>query len=200
MTPIQSHLAYAGDDPVNGSDPTGLCNSQGNGNAWDILNPFSNNNPLYCWSLKNPGVKSAAVACAAGELDPEECAAAIAAAENEPSTGIATAWGPNRSGPVPGDFTVVRGGAAPPPVNGTTFSGAAGTTLYEAASGVPYGTIQVSTASEIRSVGGSVEWSPEPNRSNTYTNYLHVNIILRCVNPFSDPRSNPVPRAERIPS
>jgi RHS repeat-associated protein len=65
--------AFTGGDPVNGSDPLGLCNSQGNGNAWDLVNPFSNNNPLRCWAQKHPtggkvvvavtGVSIAAAAC-----------------------------------------------------------------------------------------------------------------------------------------
>ena len=45
---------YAGDDPVNNSDPSGLCNSQGNGNAWDLFNPWSSNNPIRCSVQKNP--------------------------------------------------------------------------------------------------------------------------------------------------
>ncbi|MFZ0666254.1 MAG: RHS repeat-associated core domain-containing protein [Acidimicrobiales bacterium] len=44
---------YAGDDPVNGSDPTGLCNAKGNGNAWDLFNPWSGNNPIRCSVEKN---------------------------------------------------------------------------------------------------------------------------------------------------
>ncbi len=46
--------AYAGNDPVNGSDPLGLCNQQGNGNAWDLVNPWSSNNPIRCSVEKNP--------------------------------------------------------------------------------------------------------------------------------------------------
>jgi hypothetical protein len=32
--------SYASDDTVNNVDPTGLCNAQGNGNAWDLFNPW----------------------------------------------------------------------------------------------------------------------------------------------------------------
>ena len=33
---------------MNGNDPSGLCNKQGNGNAWDFFNPLSSNNPIRC--------------------------------------------------------------------------------------------------------------------------------------------------------
>lgn len=56
---------YAGGDPVNESDPAGLCNQQGNGNGWDLFNPWSQNNPLYCWGLNNPQT-----ARTVGSLDP----------------------------------------------------------------------------------------------------------------------------------
>lgn len=46
--------AYATDDPVNNTDPTGLCNAQGNGNAWDLFNPWSGNNPIRCSVEKHP--------------------------------------------------------------------------------------------------------------------------------------------------
>ena len=45
---------YAGDDPVNNSDPSGLCNSQGDGNAWDLFNPWSINDLIRCSVQKNP--------------------------------------------------------------------------------------------------------------------------------------------------
>ena len=40
---------------VNQSDPGGCArNSQGNGNAWDLVNPWSSNNPIRCSAQKNP--------------------------------------------------------------------------------------------------------------------------------------------------
>ena len=57
---LASGSSVAGDDPVNGADPSGLCNQQGNGNAWDLVNPWSSNNPIRCSVEKNPnstGVK-----------------------------------------------------------------------------------------------------------------------------------------------
>lgn len=46
--------AYAADDPVNNTDPAGLCNAQGNGHAWDLFNPWSSNNPIRCSVEKHP--------------------------------------------------------------------------------------------------------------------------------------------------
>ena len=51
---LASGISVAGNDPVNASDPSGLCNSQGNGNAWDLFNPWSSNNPIQCSVAKNP--------------------------------------------------------------------------------------------------------------------------------------------------
>lgn len=45
---------YATGDPVNESDPTGMCNKTGNGNAWDLFNPWSTNNPVRCSVEKGP--------------------------------------------------------------------------------------------------------------------------------------------------
>ena len=45
---------FVGADPANGTDPLGACNKQGNGNAWDLINPWSSNNPIRCHVEKNP--------------------------------------------------------------------------------------------------------------------------------------------------
>lgn len=50
----QSPYGYVGGDPVNSIDPSGLCDSQGNGNAWDVFNPWSSNNPIRFSVQKNP--------------------------------------------------------------------------------------------------------------------------------------------------
>jgi len=209
----------AGDDPVNESDPSGLCNEQGNGNAWDLVNPWSPNNPINCWAHKNPGPGSVVGDVTAGGaadlgcgLAPEACEAfqaAVGAAlggsssdEDQPCTtdGGLLPWGTKQTGPVPDNFFVVKGGLAPPPVDGSAFSGAAGPTLGVAASGVPNGKVQVTTAAAITGSGGTIYWEPEPNRSKTYKNYLHVNVTLNGSNPFSEPVDNPVAKANRIPS
>jgi RHS repeat-associated protein len=46
--------AYAGDDPVNGWDPSGLCDKNTNGSLWEAWNPFSTDNPIYCAGIKHP--------------------------------------------------------------------------------------------------------------------------------------------------
>ena len=48
-----SDPADATGDPVNRSDPSGMCGKSGTGNGWDLINPFRSNNPIYCWSQKN---------------------------------------------------------------------------------------------------------------------------------------------------
>jgi hypothetical protein len=85
------------------------------------------------------------------------------------------------------------------PPAGTTFSGAHGATLEEAASGVPHGTIRTSTAGDVRDTGGTVKSAPELTRSGVM-NERHVNVTEGTNNPstFSQPRSNPVPKKDRI--
>src|SRR3972149_1574135 len=63
------------------------------------------------------------------------------------------------------DFIVVRGGTGDVPPPGKVFSGAAGRTLEEAASGVPHGQIRSTTAGSIRAGGGTVRHAPELTRS-----------------------------------
>ena len=93
---------------------------------------------------------------------------------------------------------VVRGGTQRMPPAGTTFSGAAGRTLPEAASGVPHGTIRSSTAGAIRSAGGKVRNRPELTRSGVL-NKRHVNVKEGSgPSTFSEPRANPVPKKDRI--
>lgn len=83
----------------------------------------------------------------------------------------------------------------PPP--GEVFSGAAGKTLEEAASGVPHGTIRATTAGDIRRGGGTVTHAPERTRSGAM-NDKHVN-ICRGSGPcsFGPPVQNPVPKSGR---
>jgi RHS repeat-associated protein len=106
--------------------------------------------------------------------------------------------GPHAPGEVPNGYVVVRGGQSGLPRPGTTMSGAQGTTMEEAASGVPHGTIRTTTAESIRAGGGTVEVAPELTRSGSI-NYRHVN-VRQGSNPvqFSEPMKNPVPPKERI--
>ena len=99
---------------------------------------------------------------------------------------------------VPDENIVVRGGQSEVPPTGTTFSGAHGATLEEAASGVPHGTVRETTAGQIRAEGGTVELRPEPTRSGTM-NDRHVNITEGGTKTsFGDSKPNPVPRKDRI--
>ena len=99
---------------------------------------------------------------------------------------------------VPDGATVVRGGTTPVPPAGEVFSGSAGSTLEDAAQGVPHGTIRSTTAGQIRKAGGTVRSAPELTRAGNM-NAKHVNIYLgrgTCL--FGRPQQNPVPKAGRI--
>jgi RHS repeat-associated protein len=100
---------------------------------------------------------------------------------------------------VPNSNAVVRGGAGEMPTQGTTFSGAHGATVEDAAQGVPHGQIRTSTAGEIRGSGGSVRSAPEPTRSGNM-NYKHVDVREGTKQPstFSAPKPNPVLKKDRI--
>lgn len=95
-------------------------------------------------------------------------------------------------------FVVVRGGRLELPPPGTVFSGATGTTLEEAAAGVPHGTIRFTTVGAIEANGGSVVLKPEMTRSGIM-NDRHVDITEgNAPTTFSKPLPNPVPKESRI--
>jgi len=99
---------------------------------------------------------------------------------------------------VPDDYVVVRGGTKDLPPPGEVFSGAAGRTLDEAASGVPHGQIRSTTAGRIRASGGRVDHAPEMSRSGVL-NERHVDVCLGsgpC--PFGPLMPNPVPKSGRV--
>lgn len=105
--------------------------------------------------------------------------------------------GPYGPGDVPDSYVVVRGGQGDVLPAGRTFSGAAGSTVEEAASSVPHGTIRTSTGGDIGASGGTVEVAPEPTRPGAI-NLRHVN-VTEGSNPttFSGPIKNPIPSGER---
>jgi hypothetical protein len=106
--------------------------------------------------------------------------------------------GANSATVVPDNYAVVRGGQAPMPPPGATFSGSMGETVYDAATGVPHGTIRSTTAGAIRQQGGSVILAPEPTRSGAMNN-IHVNVTEGgAVTVFGLPIPNPVPKSLRI--
>ena len=96
------------------------------------------------------------------------------------------------------DMVVVRGGTSDVPGAGEVFSGSYGSTLDDAAAGVPHGQIRATTAGEMRVGGGSVDIAPELTRSGGL-NEQHINICLgpgSC--PFGPLQPNPVPKGLRV--
>jgi len=106
--------------------------------------------------------------------------------------------GANPATVVPDAYSVVRGGQAPMPAAGATFSGSMGATVPEAAAGVPHGTIRATTAGAVRQQGGSVVLAPEATRSGAI-NQSHVNVTEgSSPTVFGPPAPNPVPKSERV--
>jgi hypothetical protein len=95
------------------------------------------------------------------------------------------------------NMVIVRGGEKDLPAAGTTFSGAFGATVPDAAAFVPHGTIRSSTVKAIMETGGSVIPSPELTRGGVL-NIRHVNIVEGRVSTFSAPFPNPIPKNSRI--
>jgi hypothetical protein len=98
---------------------------------------------------------------------------------------------------VPDEFIIVRGGIKPLPPPGEMFSAVAGPTVAAAAAAVPYGTMRVTTAGEIRAQGGTVLWLPEHSPRGTL-NRQHVNVAEPGQSSFSALQKNPVPSKDRI--
>jgi hypothetical protein len=93
---------------------------------------------------------------------------------------------------------VVRGGAGELPPPGTSFSGAVGKTLEDAAAYVPHGKIRFTTIGAILAGGGAVTLKPEVTRSGRI-NERHVDVIEgSSPSTFSGALTNPVPKADRI--
>lgn len=105
--------------------------------------------------------------------------------------------GANAKTVVPDSFVVVRGGQLPMSCPGNTFSGSMGSTLLEAASGVPHGSVRVTTAGQIRAGGGIVELVPEATKSGVM-NVRHVNVTEGGSSVFGEFIKSPVPKASRI--
>jgi RHS repeat-associated protein len=114
-------------------------------------------------------------------------------------TGLDGLAGMRAEAAVPDANVVVRGGAGEMPPQGTTFSGAHGATVEDAAQGVPHGQIRTSTAGDIREGGGSVRSAPERTRGGNMNN-KHVNVREGSKKPstFSKPKPNPVPKKDRV--
>ena len=196
--------AYAGNNPVAYSDPFGLCPPE-----WmcQLIASFVANHPKAAAAASTLiDQEVAGFACGSQafqncQVPPSGTAGALAGqlmlalSVRAPVGGAAGGVG---GAALADESVVVRGGTGDVPPPGTTFSGAAGTTLEDAASGVPHGTIRATTAGRIRQAGGTVESAPELTRGGTL-NEKHVNICLGggpC--PFGDPMPNPVPKSGRV--
>ena len=133
------------------------------------------------------GAALTVVGTAIAGVGPEGAAASTESAVAETQSSVASA------------NVVVRGGTGELPAGNVTYSGSTGTTLEEAASGVPHGTIRSTTAGEINNAGGTVEHAPEPAYPSGPMNDKHVN-ITGGQKAFGPPKPNPVPKAQRVPS
>jgi RHS repeat-associated protein len=101
-------------------------------------------------------------------------------------------------GRLPDSAVIVRGGTGEVPPPGHVWSGTTGSTVEEAAQGVPHGAIRTTTAGDIRASGGAVRLKPEFDPNVGQVNNQHVNFCVgtgRC--PFGDLIDNPVPRQSR---
>ena len=117
---------------------------------------------------------------------------------NPPAYDSALATGVAAETGLADQLIVVRGGVSEVPPASEVFSGSYGSTLDEAASGVPHNQIRQTTVGQIRSGGGTVEVAPEMTRSGVM-NEQHVNICLgegSC--PFGPLEPNPIPKSGRI--
>ncbi|MEA2220289.1 MAG: hypothetical protein QOJ35_2915 [Solirubrobacteraceae bacterium] len=183
--------AYAANTPTNATDPTGqtsrIVSASALGNtAANIAGGISGN-------------ISTSILSAVG-IHINDCATFYKGAHATGSALALLGLGEVRTAAkgVPDAWVVVRGGTKELAPAGEVFSGAAGHTLEDAASGVPHGTIRHTTAGEIRAGGGTVEHAPELTRGGNL-NDKHVNVCLgpgSC--PFSPPQPNPVPPGGRI--
>jgi RHS repeat-associated protein len=188
---------YAGGDAVNYSDPFGLC-TIGKDCLAAVKKLLDNLASSPVFQSINVGLFAASTAMASGYEDPNMARMAFRAQSEAESEALGAEGAAMRSGPVPSDHVVVRGGESPVPPAGETFSGAAGKDLLEAAAAIPHGKLRQTTAGDITAGGGTVEWKPERTRSGVM-NYNHVNVCLgtgAC--PFGPVQPNPVPKNQRI--
>ena len=206
--------SYVKNNPLCDTDPTGHCDPGSPGCALQLvqaINNFANDVSGYVGSFFTGAAKEELSTVRdnlglspAPELNPSNDVERAGAALTQSGQTAAAVLLPfvtgGEGGPaeVPDAHFVVRGGQGEIPSSGT-YSGAHGATIEDAASGVPHGTIRSSTAGDIRNSGGSVESAPEPAYPGGPTNERHVN-IQGGQDTFSEPKPNPVPRSQRVPS
>jgi hypothetical protein len=100
---------------------------------------------------------------------------------------------------VPDDAIIVRGGRNYQHQEGNVISAQMGSSIEDAASGLPHGTVRATTAGAIRAAGGAVELMPEPAWEGGPDNTWHVN-VTEGPNPVfpRDGTPNPVPSPGRL--
>lgn len=100
---------------------------------------------------------------------------------------------------VPDSAIIVRGGQEYVHQTGKTISAQMGSTAAEAASGLPHGSVRVTTAGEIRAAGGTVELIPEAVIPNGPINTWHVDITPGANPVFPTAHTtSPAPKQDRI--
>jgi hypothetical protein len=100
---------------------------------------------------------------------------------------------------IPDDAIIVRGGKAYQPRPGNIVSAQMGTDAKSAASGLPHGSVRITTAGEIRAAGGTVKLAPEPAWRGGPLNTWHVNVTEGLQPAFpQEEGANPVPTEERL--
>jgi RHS repeat-associated protein len=171
--------SYAGGDALNAMDPTGLacagfvpvpftgdswssCKDHVGAAAYGAISGVLNSaaEPVYSGASAadtNCLAQQAAAAGTGGAIPYYDAVLymgqllSLVGGAGEAETGLA--FVEDGASSVPNDFVVVRGGISDVPPAGQVFSGAAGPTLEDAASGVPHGTIRSTNAGDIRGNG-----------------------------------------------
>jgi RHS repeat-associated protein len=130
----------------------------------------------------------------------QELAYPSQAVGNDTCDAVPDACKPKDTTEIRDDTTIVRGGESDMPSPGAAFSGAFGTSIYQASQGVPHGQVRYTTAGQIRDGGGVVIYAPEECYPGGPINYQHVNIVMGPLGGgFQGPIPNPVPKKLRVP-
>ena len=100
---------------------------------------------------------------------------------------------------VPDDAVIVRGGKNYQSQPGNIISAQMGSSVPEAAAGLPHGVVRVASAGAIRGAGGEVELAPEPAWEGGPANTWHVNVTEGPQPAFPEQGvPNPVGKEDRL--